>query len=347
MDTLALMTSCQSLIQRLLRQSVECVFSADNDLWPVAVQPEQLEAALLNLVANARDAMPAGGRARIATRNVPKGAPLSHGLPPGDYVCFSVEDTGLGMAPEVLAKATEAFFTTKPADRGTGLGLAMVDAFATEAGGALDIHSELGRGTKVDILLPRAPRRPRPLDAADQRYSILERIRRRVRTPWLIDVLDAWSKVSGAGGLPRPESLESVLIDHSSCSLVLAVDGAVEPFELRLVRLGQRLVELLERSAVQHMALNGPEVFGSLATTYRRALRSRCPNYQFARHCFGHGSHTEIERLVLPAAVDDPTVSHLFGVVLITSDDTEGEHEHRDEHRGALDDGRNAAGADR
>ena len=322
-----LMTSCQTLIRRVLTPAIQCVFAMDAGLWPMAVRPEQLESALLNLVANARDAMPAGGRARITARNVPRGTALPGGLPRGNYVCFAVEDTGSGMSPDVLARATEAFFTTKPRDRGTGLGLAMVHAFATEAGGAVHIESQVGRGTRVEVLLPRAPLRPQPLDAADARHAILEKIRRRVRTPWLLDVLNAWSQVCGPKGLPRPSRLEAALVDHSSCSLVLAVDLVTEPFELRLVRMGQALAEWLERSLVPALALNGPELFGNLASTYRRALRSRCPNYQFARHSFGHGTDAQFERLVLPAAADDETVSHLFGIVLLSSNVMEGHHE--------------------
>ena len=341
-----LMNGCRKLVERILEHSAECVFAPDAELWSVTVQPQRFEAALLNLVSNARDAMPAGGRAAIRARNilldnvlldnvllnnvlldaVPRATALPRGLPPGQYVGFSVEDTGIGMPPDVLAKATEAFFTTKPRDRGTGLGLAMVHAFAAEGGGALQIQSEVGRGTRVEVLLPRARSRPQPLDAADSRFAILERIRQRVRTPWLLGVLDAWSQVSEPGGLPRPTQLEAALLEHSACSLLVAVDVAAEPAELRLVRLGQDLVELLEDAAIAQVSLAGPELFGNLATTYRQALRSRCPNYQFARYRLGQGPESRFERLVLPAATDAQTASHLFGVVLISSHEG-GEHE--------------------
>jgi signal transduction histidine kinase len=326
-DSSELLARCQKLVRRMLNPTIHCAFSAEPRLWPVAIQPEQLEAALLNLVANARDAMPGGGDLRISARNVARGAPPPCGLPVGSYVGFAVEDTGLGMSPEVLARATEAFFTTKPREHGTGLGLAMVNAFATEAGGALHLSSQVGRGTRAEILLPRAPTQAQPLDAADARVAIVEKIRRRVRTPWLVDVLNAWGQVCSPGGLPRPARLEAVLLDHAECSLVLAVDLPIEPIQLRLVRMGRDLVEWLERSALDAVPLNGPEMFGNLAATYRRALRSRCPTYQYARHDLGHGSRAQFERLVLPAAADDETVSHLFGVVVMSSNVTEGEHE--------------------
>lgn len=318
-----LMLSARVLIERMLQPGVGCVFAVEPGLWPIAVPPQQLEAALLNLVSNARDAMPAGGKARIAARNVPSGTLLPRGLSPGSYVGFSVEDTGVGMSASVLAKATEAFFTTKPRDRGTGLGLAMVHALATEAGGTLHLESEVGRGTRAEILLPRAPQRSLPLPATDARFTILDRMRLRVRTPWLTELIDGWSQCCDSGGLPRPSRLESLLEAHSACSLVLAVELGSASTELRLVRMGQDLVRCLERSALHELGLNGPDVFGSLATTYRRALRSRCPNYQFVRHAFGHGEYAQLERIVLPAAIDGEAVSHLFGVVLLTSNFTE------------------------
>ena len=149
------------------------------------------------LAANARDALPNGGKVRIAARNVPEGAPLPLDVPAGCYVGFSVEDTGAGMAPAVLAKATEAFFTTKGRDRGTGLGLAMVKAFATEAGGALQIQSDPGHGTCVEILLPRAPARVQPLDARDARCALTEELKARMRSPWLREALQAWRDACG------------------------------------------------------------------------------------------------------------------------------------------------------
>lgn len=322
-----LVTRCQALIRRMLNDTIQCAVAAEPGLWPVAVQPEQLEAALLNLAANARDAMPGGGRLCLAARNLSRGSPPPCGLPAGNYVGFAIEDTGLGMSPDVLARATEAFFTTKPREFGTGLGLAMVQAFATEAGGALQLSSQVGCGTRAEIILPRAPLQAQPIDVGDARFAIVEKIRRRVRTPWLLDVLSAWGQLCLPGGLPRPSRLEAALLDHSACSLVLAVDLLMEPIELRLVRMGQQLVEQLERVALDRVDLNGPELFGNLATTYRRALRSRCPVYQYARHELGQGSRAQFERLVLPAASDDQTTSHLFGVVLMSSNVEEGEHE--------------------
>ncbi|MGX9965303.1 ATP-binding protein [Roseomonas sp. F4] len=116
----------------------------------------ELETALINLAANARDAMPAGGEVRIMAQRltIPPQPDGVTGLLPGAYLRISVSDSGQGMAPEVLARLGEPFFTTKPEGRGTGLGLAMVAAFLRRAGGALTAESASGRGSTVHLLLP-------------------------------------------------------------------------------------------------------------------------------------------------------------------------------------------------
>ena len=125
------------------------------------VDPTQIELVLLNLAINARDAMPEGGRLTIRTANVSRGdAPPD--LAAGDYVLIAVSDTGEGMSEEVLRRAVEPFFTTKEPGKGSGLGLSMVHGVATQSGGGLHIDSRLGRGTTVNVYLPRA----RPVSAA-------------------------------------------------------------------------------------------------------------------------------------------------------------------------------------
>jgi hypothetical protein len=302
-------------------------FAFDDELWPVTVQQQQLEAALLNLAANARDAMPHGGKVQVTARNVPMEAALPLELPPGSYVGLAIEDTGTGMAPAVLAKATEAFFTTKGREQGTGLGLAMVKALAMEAGGALHIRSEPGRGTRAEILLPRAPEQAKTLDARDARCVLTEKLKASVRVPWLREAVQAWRDACGPRALPLPASVEAALIEHAECVLVLGVNAAVEPPELRLIRMGAELVDALRRSALGELELNGPEFFGNLESSYRLALRSRRPSYQFASFSFGHGSPAQLERLILPAAVDGETVSHLIAIVLMSRNIREGTHE--------------------
>ena len=125
--------------------------------WPVCIDRNQFESALLNLVVNARDAMPGGGVVRVASanRSVDEGFAVAHDLTGGDYVAISVEDHGAGLDAAAAARVFEPFFTTKPAGRGTGLGLSMVYAFARQSRGAAVFDSVVGRGTTVTLLLPR------------------------------------------------------------------------------------------------------------------------------------------------------------------------------------------------
>ena len=127
------------------------------DLWPTHCDSNQLESSILNLVINARDAMPVGGRVTIETKNVNLDAGLAAQteLMPGDYVCIDVSDTGTGMTADVAAQAFEPFFTTKPTGQGTGLGLSMIYGFARQSDGFTKIYSELGHGTTVKLYLPR------------------------------------------------------------------------------------------------------------------------------------------------------------------------------------------------
>jgi CheY-like chemotaxis protein len=132
-------------------------------LWPAFVDPGQVEAALLNLVFNARDAMPGGGTLTLATTNLllPDDLPAGPSLAPGAYVAVRVTDTGVGMAPEVLARVFEPFFTTKPAGSASGLGLSQVHGVALQSGGDVRIDSRRDSGTPdsgttVTLLLPRA-----------------------------------------------------------------------------------------------------------------------------------------------------------------------------------------------
>jgi PAS domain S-box-containing protein len=133
--------------------AVQLAYDFGPDLWPVTVDVSELETALVNLAINARDAMPSGGTVTVAARNCASGPTSDHQS--ADYVAISVADSGIGIAPDVLAKIFDPFFTTKPVGKGTGLGLSQVHGFAHQAGGSVKVESELGRGTKVTILLPR------------------------------------------------------------------------------------------------------------------------------------------------------------------------------------------------
>ncbi len=149
----------QNLVTRLIGENIELRATCATDLWTVCADATQVEQVLMNLVVNARDAMPAGGTLTIETGNTTLSDADSGGsftVAPGEYVSLTVSDTGVGMAPEVKARAFEPFFTTKPLGRGTGLGLSTVYGIVKQSGGYIWVDSRPGEGTRVRIYLPRA-----------------------------------------------------------------------------------------------------------------------------------------------------------------------------------------------
>jgi signal transduction histidine kinase len=154
-DLLALIDGMRVLVDGALRDDIDVEIDVADDLWPLLADPTQLELALLNLAVNARDAMPTGGRLRIEARNLRLGGSEA-GDRQGDYVRIVVSDTGQGMPADIVEKVFEPFFTTKPVGKGTGLGLSQVYGFVTQSGGHAAIESEVGKGTSVILLIPRA-----------------------------------------------------------------------------------------------------------------------------------------------------------------------------------------------
>jgi PAS domain S-box-containing protein len=152
-----LLTDLEELIRRTVGPSISVEVVGASSLWPIFVDPNQLENAVLNLCINARDAMPDGGRLTIETANrwMDERAAREQDLPIGQYVSICVTDTGVGMTAEVKAKAFDPFFTTKPLGEGTGLGLSMIYGFARQSGGQVRIYTEVGQGTTMCIYLPR------------------------------------------------------------------------------------------------------------------------------------------------------------------------------------------------
>lgn len=153
------------VLERALGKAVEIRWRVSHDAWPIAVDKCQFEASLLNLVLNARDAMPGGGLLTVETRNVVLSHPLreQETVIPGPYVALTVADNGSGMTPVVAAQALQPFFTTKEPGSGNGLGLNMVDRFVKQSGGHLVIESKPGIGTSVTLYFPMAkdsPTRP-------------------------------------------------------------------------------------------------------------------------------------------------------------------------------------------
>jgi PAS domain S-box-containing protein len=143
--------SVRQVLDTGLGGAVTLLVEAAPDLWPITVDVAEFETALVNLVVNARDALPNGGVVKIGARNTT----LEEQFGGGDYVAISVTDNGVGIPEDVVSKVFDPFFTTKPVGKGTGLGLSQVHGFAHQAGGTVSLASELGKGTTVTICLPR------------------------------------------------------------------------------------------------------------------------------------------------------------------------------------------------
>jgi signal transduction histidine kinase len=156
MNTLVL--SMGELLQRSLNESIQLDMRLNDKLWVAEADPNQLESALLNLVINARDAMPEGGKLVVETSNQVLKRDFTEAysnLEPGDYVMLSVTDNGSGMPQSVINRAFDPFFTTKPIGQGTGLGLSMIYGFSKQSRGHVSIDSEIDQGTTVKLYLPR------------------------------------------------------------------------------------------------------------------------------------------------------------------------------------------------
>jgi PAS domain S-box-containing protein len=156
-DVTQLIASMEDLFRRTLGEQVQLSTATDVGTWQPVTDANQLESAILNLVINARDAMPDGGKLTIETTNAAfddKDLIGQEGLRPGQYLVVAVSDTGTGMSQDTIQKAFEPFFTTKPIGQGTGLGLSMIYGFVQQSGGHVRIYSELGLGTTIKLYLP-------------------------------------------------------------------------------------------------------------------------------------------------------------------------------------------------
>ena len=153
----ALVQDMKELLERSAGSAVVLTLDLAPDVWPVMADASQVQTALLNLTANARDAMPDGGELRIFTANTSiEGGSADGELVPGDYAALTLQDNGTGMSDAVKVRLFEPFFTTKDVGRGTGLGLSQVYGFVRQSGGDVRVRSAVGEGTQISILLPRA-----------------------------------------------------------------------------------------------------------------------------------------------------------------------------------------------
>ncbi|WP_281041150.1 response regulator [Rhizobium sp. BK251] len=159
-DLKQLVGSMEDLFRRTLGEQVELLINVTPGTWKAVTDVNQFESAILNLVINARDAMPDGGKLTIETDNVVFAeTDLARGetLLPGSYIVLAVSDTGIGMSQATIEKAFDPFFTTKPIGQGTGLGLSMIYGFAQQSGGHVRIYSQVGLGTTIKLYLPGSP----------------------------------------------------------------------------------------------------------------------------------------------------------------------------------------------
>jgi len=248
-----LSASVTDLLAHTLGGLVELRWALEPDVSPVFADSAQLELALMNLVINARDAMPDGGTITVSARNAEIYSPVQAGLDlaPGCYVVLSVQDTGCGIEQHMLDQVLEPFFTTKAVGKGTGLGLSMVYGFAQQSGGAVRVDSEVGRGTCVEIWLPEG--------AANQADDA---------TPLLVEVIGA-----------APRALTILLVDDHDA--VRTTTAAL------LEDLGHRVTHTADAGSAVELARQDPQAFDLLITDYAmprtsgtelvRQLREVCP----------------------------------------------------------------------
>ena len=218
----------REMLERSLPGDIRVEMDFGAGLWPVEIDVGEFELAMLNLFANARDAMPGGGTITIDARNLKEAA--DEGLPT-DFVQLSVADTGSGMPPEVLDRVFEPFFTTKEVGKGSGLGLPQVYGFAQQSGGRLRIESRVQAGTIVTLLLPRSLQEPAaPVDAssaapvrgdgaADRQVLLVEddvevaALTREMLSHLGFNVIHAASPVAALGALANARSIDIVFSD--------------------------------------------------------------------------------------------------------------------------------------
>jgi CheY-like chemotaxis protein/nitrogen-specific signal transduction histidine kinase len=295
LDLNALIHHLSDLVTRTLGERIEIRQKLDGDLWQVYSDAEQIESALLNLLVNARDAMPDGGTVTIRTANVRVGKEASDvaaDLAEGDYVMLEVSDTGLGMTKEVLARAREAFFTTKAAGKGTGLGLSTIYDFMRRSGGDLAIESSSGKGSSMRMYLPRhraGPRSPDigaeakatldlPLSTAGEVVLVVEDEEpvRRVAVSTLRElgyrVIEAGTAAAALDSLEQAEEVQLLFTD-------IVMPGSINGYQL-----AQEAIRRFPDLKVLYTSAYDGDVIGDVTNDERvRLLRKPYRDYELAR----------------------------------------------------------------
>src|SRR5229473_1097702 len=169
LDLNTIVMNLDQLLRRLMNENIEMKTFVSKDLGPIKADPSQVEQVIMNLVVNARDALPDGGRILIETSNVDLDSAYTRDhavVVPGPYVLLTVSDTGMGMSADTVAHIFEPFYTTKESGRGTGLGLSTVYGIVKQSGGYIWVYSEIGKGTTFKVYLPRVEQAPEALPVA-------------------------------------------------------------------------------------------------------------------------------------------------------------------------------------
>jgi PAS domain S-box-containing protein len=272
----ALATAVTDLLAHTLGGLVELEWKIDEDLGCAFADQSQLELALMNLIINARDAMPEGGTITVRAENRTASADPESGLAAGDYVVIAVSDAGCGISPEIMEQVMEPFFTTKDVGKGTGLGLSMVYGFAKQSGGAFRIESEVGVGTRAEIWLPRgeedaaaaAVAEPAGAESGRERAQALKILvvddHEGVRTTTAALLSDLGHTVIEAGG--GPEVMALLESDPACCDLLITdyamphVSGAEVIRQAREVRPGMPAIIITGYADAQSIARRPDDV---------------------------------------------------------------------------------------
>jgi signal transduction histidine kinase/CheY-like chemotaxis protein len=252
LDLNAAVGDMEDMLRRTLGEAYEFRVVKAPDLWRTEADPGQLQNALINLVVNARDAMPVGGAVTVSTANIALDIDQAGGqreLRPGEYVLLSVSDTGMGMARGVIERVFEPFFTTKDVGKGSGLGLSMVYGFVKQSGGHVTIHSESDRGTTVGIYLPRRIAGPPAI---------------------VVEGVDARSGPGGGGTILVVEDndemrvLTRLQLEHLGYTVLEAAHG---PDGLRVLA-ENRGIDLLLTDVIMPKGMSGPQLADQAIAAY-------------------------------------------------------------------------------
>jgi signal transduction histidine kinase/response regulator RpfG family c-di-GMP phosphodiesterase len=233
----------RSLVAPVLSGPIQFNWEVDDQVWPTYVDAGQLELAMMNLIFNARDAMPSGGiiSVRAANRSLQVAA---EDLQAGDYVAVTVTDSGAGIPPDLIARVVEPFFTTKTAGKGTGLGLSTVYGFAKQSGGTLKISSQVGRGTQMEVWLPRSAN-----EAVTARQNEIPQQKRKrkknEKQPAILLVDDSSSLREITAKMLRDHGLEVVSASGGAAALA-ALEREPQRFDLILTDFSMPLISGLE-----------------------------------------------------------------------------------------------------